>query len=385
MLKIAIDATSLTPQPSGIGLYVKNLIYGLYDLQTQDEFIMSIVHQPRLKEWLTFQSNELKFLNLDTRVYKLPIPVTISSILSKFPNSIIPYYESFLGCPDILHGLDHVVYPCAKSLKVMTIHDLTFIKYPNFVSSITKNYSDRIKQCINWTDLIITVSESSKRDIVKYLNVKPEKIYVTHLASRYDTNYLNIEVIDILKEKISYNFIKPYILFVGTLEPRKNINKIIDAFNLLKKRHKIDHQLILIGKKGWQYKSILTDIQKSPYKNEIFQLDYLADELVALFYSKADVFVYPSHYEGFGLPVLEAMTLGAPVVASNTSSIPEVAGDAAILIDPDDFMQIAEALLKVISDRQLRQDLINKGKARASLFSWENTAKKTLEAYRSIS
>ncbi|MBW4668615.1 MAG: glycosyltransferase family 4 protein [Cyanomargarita calcarea GSE-NOS-MK-12-04C] len=110
----------------------------------------------------------------------------------------------------------------------------------------------------------------------------------------------------------------------------------------------------------------------------------LSDELVALFYSRADVFVYPSHYEGFGLPVLEAMTLGAPVVTSNTSSIPEVAGDASILIDPNDPMQLAEGILKVISDRQLRQELINKGKERAKLFSWERTAKETLNAYRTI-
>ncbi|ELS33057.1 MULTISPECIES: glycosyltransferase family 4 protein [Pseudanabaena] len=384
MLKIAIDGTSLTSQPSGIGLYAKNLIYALYNLQDQDNFLMSVVYQPRLKEWLRFKANAPKFLNLDTKIYKLPIPVTISSFLSRFPNPIIPYFESAFGFPDILHGLDHVVYPCSKSLKVMTIHDLTFIKYPNFASSITKNYSERVKHCISWTDLIITVSESSKRDIVKYLDVKPQKIYVTPLASRYRNNYLKDEVIDILKENIGYDFTKPYILFVGTFEPRKNINNIIYAFNLLKKKYKIDHQLVLIGKKGWKYESILKDIQSSSYTNEIFHLDYLADELVAIFYSRADVFVYPSHYEGFGLPILEAMTLGTPVITSDNSSIPEVTGNAAILINPNDFMQIAEAILKVISDRQLKENLISRGKAQANLFSWDNTAKETLKAYKSI-
>ncbi|MHC5719148.1 MAG: glycosyltransferase family 4 protein, partial [Nostoc sp.] len=166
--------------------------------------------------------------------------------------------------------------------------------------------------------------------------------------------------------------------------PRKNINAIISAFNFLKNRYKIEHQLVLIGKKGWNYQPIFTAIENSPWKNEIHHLDYLSNELVVLFYSIADVFVYPSHYEGFGLPVLEAMTLGAPVVTSNTSSIPEVTGDAAILIDPDDYMQLAEAILQVISDSQLRQDLINKGKIRANLFSWERTAEQTLKAYRSI-
>jgi Glycosyltransferase len=113
-------------------------------------------------------------------------------------------------------------------------------------------------------------------------------------------------------------------------------------------------------------------------------LSYLSDELVALFYSQADVFVYPSHYEGFGLPVLEAMTLGAPVITSNTSSLPEVAGDAALLVDPNEPTQLAEAILKVISDCQLRRKLIHKGQERAKLYSWERTAQETLKAYRSL-
>jgi glycosyltransferase involved in cell wall biosynthesis len=113
-------------------------------------------------------------------------------------------------------------------------------------------------------------------------------------------------------------------------------------------------------------------------------LNYLSDELVALLYSQTDVFVYPSHYEGFGLPVLEAMTLGAPVITSNTSSLPEVAGDAALLVDPDNPTQIADAILKVISDSQLRNELIHKGQERAKLYSWERTAKETLKAYRSL-
>ncbi|MFN7499336.1 MAG: glycosyltransferase family 4 protein [Dolichospermum sp.] len=125
-------------------------------------------------------------------------------------------------------------------------------------------------------------------------------------------------------------------------------------------------------------------MENSPWKKEIHHLDYLSNELVALFYSKAEVFLYPSHYEGFGLPVLEAMTLGSPVITSNISSIPEVTGNAAILIDPNDYMQLAEAILQVISDSQLRQNLINKGKIRADLFSWERTAAETLKAYKSI-
>jgi glycosyltransferase involved in cell wall biosynthesis len=249
---------------------------------------------------------------------------------------------------------------------------------------VVQQYTKRLIKCLEWTDLIITISESSKQDIINYLKVPAEKIFVTPLASQYNANFLSSLDLDKEVDNINYDFSKPYLLFVSTIEPRKNINAIISAFNFLKQKYKVEHQLVLIGKKGWNYEPIFTAIQNSPCKDEIHHLDYLSNELVALFYSKADVFLYPSHYEGFGLPVLEAMTLGTPVITSNISSIPEVTGNAAILIDPNDYMQLAEAILQVISDSQLRQNLINKGKIRADLFSWERTAKETLKAYKSI-
>ncbi|NEP55029.1 MAG: glycosyltransferase family 4 protein, partial [Moorea sp. SIO3C2] len=187
-----------------------------------------------------------------------------------------------------------------------------------------------------------------------------------------------------LLKSVNYDFAQPYILFVSTLEPRKNINNLIAAFNYLKQRHQIEHQLVLIGQKGWSYESIFAAIASSPWKDHIHHLGYLSDQLVAWFYSNADVFVYPSYYEGFGLPVLEAMTLGAPVVTSNTSSLPEVAGDAAILIDPNQPIELADAIVKVISNSSLREELIRKGKERAMLFSWERTARETLAAYTSL-
>lgn len=141
---------------------------------------------------------------------------------------------------------------------------------------------------------------------------------------------------------------------------------------------------MLIGQKGWKYEPIFQEIERSPWKEKIYHLDYLSDELVALFYAKADVFVYPSHYEGFGLPVLETMILGAPVVTSNTSSLPEVAGDAALLINPDDVEELTNAILQIISDSRLRDRLVKKGKDQASLFSWERTARETLHVYKSV-
>lgn len=384
MFKVVIDATPISSKPSGIGFYVANLIERLYCLQSQKKFQLGITYQPGMKNWLKGKLEYPSYLKQYSNLHLLPLPVTISNLVARFPNPLFAYLEDSFGSPDIVHGTNYVVYPYQRSLRVMTIHDLTCIKYPNYIHPVVKTYANRIKQCLNWTDLVIAVSESSKRDIIKYLAVEPERIYVTPQASRYSSNYLSAERAEKLQNSYSYDFSKPYLLLVSTIEPRKNIISLIRAFNLLKEKHKIEHQLVLIGQKGWRYQSIFKSIENSSWKHHIHCLGYLPDELVALFYAKADVFVYPSYYEGFGLPVLEAMTLGTPVITSNVSSLPEVAGDAAILIDPHNFPQLADAILKVISDSQVRQELIQKGKERAKLFSWERTAKETINAYRSL-
>jgi glycosyltransferase involved in cell wall biosynthesis len=385
MFKIVIDATPVAPKPSGVGFYVANLIKALDALQGIDKFQLGIVFQPGVKNWLRGNWSFPEIIKQYSDAHLFPMPVRFSDLLlaSEF-TCILSYFEKYFGSPDILHGTNYSVYPCNNSLKVMNIYDLTFIKYPHYIDSVVKTYTERVKRCLQWTDLVITISQSSKKDIVEYLNVDPEKIYVTPLASRYHPNYLCADKIPELEKQVNYNFSQPYLLFVSTIEPRKNITAIISAFNYLKEKHKIEHQLILIGKKGWNYEPIFAAIENSPWKHHIHHLDYLSDELVALFYSKADVFVYPSHYEGFGLPVLEAMTLGTCVISSQTSSIPEVAGDAALLINPNEPIELAEAILKVISDSQLRQELIDKGKEQAKLFTWERTARETLKAYKSL-
>jgi glycosyltransferase involved in cell wall biosynthesis len=373
MLKILVDSTSIRQNPSGIGLYAYHLIEELAKLQTQENFSLSLCFQPSVKNWLRGNLSIPTKLQSYPNVKCLPIPVSLSNILTRFPNPLIPYLENFLDSPDILHGLDHVVYPCRQSRKVMTIHDVTFIKYPEFVNSIVKTYTQRIKQCLQWTDLVIANSESTKQDIIEYLDVPAEKIFVTPLASRYPSFPDNFSSLAITQ---------PYLLFVSTLEPRKNILNLISAFNYLKDKYKLEHKLILIGKKGWKYEPIFEKINQSPFRDSIQHLDYLDDDLVAAYYQKAAVFVYPSFYEGFGLPVLEAMTLGCPVVTANTASLPEVTGESAMLINPDNPLEIAEAIYKVISDNFLRQELIAKGKKQAAKFSWQKTAQATMKAYR---
>jgi glycosyltransferase involved in cell wall biosynthesis len=383
MFKVCLDATPIRDKPSGVGVYTLNLIKALDQLQESENFKLDIYFQPTFKNWLSRNFSP----NTAIKSYSphcLPIPVTVTDALMKFPNPLLAYFARSLDQPDVVHGTDHFVYPHPTSRNIMTIHDLTFVKYPDYVPTIVKTYLDRIKNCLKFTDAIITFSENTKRDLVELLKIDPNKIYITYQASRYHTDYLNNQQIADLKVSVSYDFTKPYFLFVSTLEPRKNVIGLIQAFNYLKQHHKIEHQLVLIGQTGWKYQPILDMINQSSYRAEIHHLNYVTDDLVALFYTQAEAFIYPSFYEGFGLPVLEAMTLGAPVITSNTSSLPEVTGDGALLINPNDSMELADAMLNIVRDRVLRDNLIFKGKEQASKFSWKKTAQATLSVYRSV-
>ncbi|MBD2109761.1 glycosyltransferase family 1 protein [Nodosilinea sp. FACHB-13] len=381
MFKVVVDATPVLPKPSGVGLYVLNLLWALRSLQSTENFSLGVAYQPSLKNWLRGNLALPEALAVYNNVAVLPLPVRLLNLLAQAPrNPILGQLEHRFGQPDVYHGTNYAVYPCRHSQRVMTIYDLSFLRYPEYVTAVVRTYSQRVRQCLDWTDLVVTISESSKRDIVELLGVPPELVWVTPLASRYaDDAQASSDVV----EAVDLGD-RPYILFVSTLEPRKNVVRLIQVFDRLKTQHKIDHQLVLVGQKGWQFEPIFEAIAASPWRHHIRHLDYLSDAEVAYCYQNADVFAYPSLYEGFGLPVLEAMTLGCPVVTANTSSLPEVAGDAALLIDPTSVEDLAEALERVVGDRPLRQTMIAKGYQQAAQFSWTRTAKSTLAAYRSL-
>ena len=381
-MKVVVEATPVLPKPSGVGLYVINLLTALQQLQESEGFELGLVYQPSLKNWLRGNLALPNVLSHYSNTTVLPLPVRLLNLLGRLPGKpLLENLEHRFGEPDIYHGTNYAVYPCRHSLRIMSIYDLTFMRYPDYVTAVVRTYKQRVKQCLSWTDLIITISESSKHDIVEYLCVDPDRVWVTPLASRYAVDGLPQQSIPTTPVDLGE---RPYILFVSTLEPRKNIVGLIEAFNQLKSTLQVPHQLVLVGQKGWQVQPILQAMERSPWRDQIQHLDYLSDAQVAYCYRHADVFAYPSLYEGFGLPVLEAMTLGCPVVTSNTSSLPEVAGDAALLVDPKDTEALATALGQVICDRTLHRALVEKGYQQAAKFSWTRTAKTTLEAYRSI-
>ena len=189
-MKILVDCSSIRERPSGVGFYTYNLIKGFQTLQNINNHSLNLYRQPSLKQWLTNNYQLPESLQEFSPVKFLPFPVTISHLLGKKTNLLFPSQNHWQNI-DIIHGTDHYVYPFSDGKKVMTIHDLTFLKFPFYSNKIVQNYGKRIKKCLAWTDLIITFSENTKLDIIEYLGVKKEKIAITSEASRYSFNYLN--------------------------------------------------------------------------------------------------------------------------------------------------------------------------------------------------
>ncbi len=385
MLRITLDTTPILPKPSGVGFYVMKLLAELTQMAIESgDFQLEAIYQISLKSAIRGEFSAPPALQSYPQLKYFPLPVKITNLFIRYPQLFLPLFERSFGFADIFHGTNYTVFPFRRSRKVMTVYDLTFIKYPHYSNAIVQSYADRVRRCLGWTDLILTISASSKQDIVEYLGFPADRIVVTPLASRYGVGYPRAVPEEMTQTFAGYDLRRPFILFVSTIEPRKNLVGLIAAFDDLKRTQQIAHDLVLVGQKGWLYEPIFERIARSPYRESIHHLDYLPDDVVAAFYANADVFVYPSHYEGFGLPVLEAMTLGTPVVCSDNSSLPEVVGDAAVMIDAGDERSIADGMMRVIGDRAFRDQLIQRGYDRSAQFSWRHTAEATLQAYRRL-
>jgi len=255
---------------------------------------------------------------------------------------------------------------------VVTIHDLSYIYYPN--EFLKKD----LYQLINWTKYtvkkakkIIAVSNSTKKDLVRVYRTPPEKIEVVYNGFN---QYKGIRA-SALKEK---NLQEPYILYIGTLQPRKNLINLIRAFYKFNQIFP-QFELIIAGKKGWLYEKIFNEVESLGIEDKVFFTDYVTDHQLVYLYQNAFCLVIPSFYEGFGLPVLEAMNFNCPVLASFSSSLPEVGGDACLYFDPQNINDLTEKLIKLKNNSQLKNNLIKRGKQRVKLFSWDNCGEKTLK------
>jgi glycosyltransferase involved in cell wall biosynthesis len=278
--------------------------------------------------------------------------------------------------PDVFFTPSHYAPRFSPVPTAIAIMDVAYLKFPQLfavkdlyqLKAWTRYSADNAKK-------IFTISESSKSDIIKEYQVLPEQVVVTYPGIKS-----SLPMKELKKQfKLSEN----YVLFVGTLQPRKNIVRLIEAFSKIKNQKK-DLQLVIVGKKGWQYEEILAAPEKFHVLEKVKFLDFVSDEDLPSLYTNALCYVLPSLYEGFGLPVLEAMQYNCPVITSNVSSLPEAGGDAALYVDPTNVSDIADKMSSLLTNDELRKELIAKGQKQIKKFSWEKTAKETLEVLTKI-
>jgi glycosyltransferase involved in cell wall biosynthesis len=354
---IAIDARVLEKGMSGIGRYLSDLLKAIPQIDFKNQyFLFSTI------PLLNYNKNFYQNIILDKFKFrtKLYSPFWLNFILSKYleknkfdlffsPNNLCPLYNSF--------GIK----------KIITIHDVMFRINKNYYSIYYRNYLNLLlKKSISSADRIITISESSKRDIIKYFNLKNERIKVIYGAADLRFKFRPLSEIDCEYYKRKYLLPQNYILYVGLIENRKNINIILNAADICKAKN-IEISFVLIGKSGFGFKEIKKNIDKC--RNNLLCLNYVDDEDLPFLYNMAKFFIFPSFYEGFGLPVLEAMQSGIPVLTSNTSSLPEIVNTYGIMHDPNDTNGFVYSILNLLGDKVLYNDYCRKSLIGAKRFN----------------
>lgn len=372
-MKVSIELQPCLKNKSGIGVYTYELTKRLQNFRD-----------------IEFEGNIFNFLNrndIKNDIEGLDIKKNTCSL---FPYGVyrriwryvpIKYNFLFRRNIDIYQFFNFVIPPNISGKVITTIHDLTYILYPNTMdASNRKRLEKDMDSTIKRADYIITISESSKKDIIKHLHIDENKIEVIYPG--VDETYkrlLSSDEITAVKNK--YNIQGKYLLYLGTLEPRKNIETIIKAYNCFKESDKDNIKLVLAGKKGWLYDSIFKLVEEFGFENDVIFTDYIDDMDKAPLYQGSEMFLFPSLYEGFGMPVIEAMASRIPVITSNSSSLPEAAGKAAIITDPLDYQEISHSIERILNENGLREKMVTEGSKQADKFSWDLSAEKLKNIY----
>jgi glycosyltransferase involved in cell wall biosynthesis len=368
-MRIAINALAMKRELHGVGNYIRNLVWAFSRVDSENEYFI-------------FGSSEnLCHLEGLRRQFHIELAPNNPVLRVAWEQTVLPLRLSRIRA-DVYHGPAFVA-PLMKTCgQVVTIHDMTSRLVPERHPLHRRLYMRAmIPAAIRRSDRVIADSESTKRDILDFEWAEEERICVVHLG--VDGRFERVRDRKNLAEiREKYRLPREFILFVGAIEPRKNVETLVDAYLADSLSDRFD--LVLAGSLGWGYSGLMQKLAVSRVKGCIRMPGYIDDTDLPSLYTAAAAFVYPSLCEGFGLPVLEAMACGAPVITSCVSSLPEVAGEAAILVDPTDMGALASALQRVLKDRELQEELSRRGQERAKLFTWDQTAKKTLEVYRQV-
>ncbi len=376
-MRIGLDYTAAIRQRAGIGRYTRGIVSGLAQLDQSNTYALLISRDctpdaTRLPaEWPR-----------NTSLCRLPFSERTLTIA--WHRLHLPLYvELFAGALDVFHAPDFVLPPVRRARTIVTVHDLSFLRFPECADRRLVTYlTDVVPRSLRRADLVLADSASTGNDLVTLLNVPPKKISVVPAGVSFayhpitDRDYL-------AAVRARYNLPQRFVLSVGTLEPRKNLVRLIEAMSRLA-ADEPDLHLVLVGSKGWLYQDIFAAVERSGLSDRVHLPGHVAEEDLPAVYNLAAVFAFPSLYEGFGLPPLEALACGVPVVCSDSSSLPEVVGDAALLIPASDTAALADAISRLLHDDGLRETLRSRGLERARGFTWQAAAHQLLHAYQSL-
>jgi len=347
-MNIALDGMPLASELTGVGHYTSELAASLAIAAPNDSFTL-ISPEPGL---------------LNRRWWSIGLPLYLAR-------------SSF----DLFHGTNYEIPFWSRCPSVVTIHDLSLLLHPEaHRQNLVRRARWRLPRMAKSATRIITPSESVKREVCEILKIKPDKVVVTPEAPRSTFKRREGAAVVELRQRLGIG--EDFILFVGTVEPRKNLRRLVEAFDQLLRTTSLSPQLVIAGGQGWLMDDFGSVIKQKKLEDRICRTGYLQDEELCALYSSCKAFIYPSLYEGFGLPPLEAMACGAPVITSRIPSITETVGMAARLVDPRDVNDLSRAIAEMLSDEQERKHFSEAGTEHVKQFTWEQTALKTLEVYK---
>jgi glycosyltransferase involved in cell wall biosynthesis len=369
---IYIDVSSAVHAKAGIGRYAESLAHALLSSQP-DRFALFYNRGRETKPPAGLESVSASTIRAGYKPWRMAVWLGQLSRVSF--NRLVPDAELF-------HATEHLLPPLRGIPTVLTVHDLIFNLFPQHQKRLNYWYLNATMPLYcQRADAIITVSKSSKRDIVTHYDLQPSQVTVVHEAAA--PGFVPVPRDDIDRVRCGYDLPEQFLIFVGTIEPRKNLTKLIEALQLLRDQG-VHIPLVIVGGKGWLYDDFFRRLDELEVHDSVLFPGYVPSADLPALYSAATAAVMPSIYEGFGLPVLEAMACGTPVVSSSASSLPELGGDAALYFEPLDLSGMAEAIRTIWTDAELRNQMGRRGLEQAARFSWERAARETMAVYERL-
>ncbi|MCS7283010.1 MAG: glycosyltransferase family 1 protein [Anaerolineae bacterium] len=366
-MRIGIDARMLAYRRGGISSYIRHLLPALASIDPENDYRVLRHRRDRTRQ------------EVGPNFRRATVWTPCHHRLERWALGM----EALRLRLDLLHSPDFIPPAFGARHFVVTIHDLNFLYYPQFQTAESRRYyNGQISWAVSHADHILADSEATRTDLIRLLNVPPQKVTTVYLGVGPAFRPLPPEVVQGTLAR--YGLAPGYLLFVGTLEPRKNLPGLLTAYRILLSRGTTREPLVVVGSRGWLYEDVFARVEALGLEFSVRFLEDVPDGDLPALYSGATLLAMPSFYEGFGLPALEAMACGTPVVLSNRGSLPEIAGGAAVVVNPDSPEDIAAGIAQVLEDPALRETLRARGLARAAQFTWEETARRTLQIYLQV-